>query len=139
MLPEPRSTDHPGGRTAQYTGHPTASAMAVKKSFVWALPEQAEAAASGPPGDDEGVMAGDSDSAGGALEGVAGTDGLAVSAPLGEAPLGLAEATPVGSVLVGTLGGRDVVVPQAALPTSRRQRTIGRRTSVAPGRARCTG
>ena len=35
-----------------------------------------------------------------------------------------------------SVGG--VVAPQAALPTTTRKRTIGRRTSVTPGRARCT-
>ena len=42
----PASTNQPLGSTAQYTGQDTASAIAVKKSRVFALPVQALAAVS---------------------------------------------------------------------------------------------
>jgi len=42
----PASTNQPAGRTAQYTGHRTASAIAAKKSCVFALPLQPFAAVS---------------------------------------------------------------------------------------------
>ena len=96
--------------------------------------------ASGPPGDADGVTIGDAVSLGGALDGLAGTDGLAVGGSLGDTSnVGLAEAPGVASVAVGTLGVSVDVTPQAAQPTARRKRTIGRRTSVTPGRNRCTG
>src|SRR6266550_4554549 len=42
----PASTNQPAGRIAQYTGQATASAIALKKSRVFALPVQALADAS---------------------------------------------------------------------------------------------
>ena len=119
--------------------------MAVKKSLVWALPEQAAAAASGPPGEADGLTDGDAVSVGGSLDGLdglGGTDGVSVGGSLGEtSTVGLAETIAVASVAAGSVGanvGVDVA-PQAARPTARRKRTSGRRTFVTPARTRSTG
>src|SRR6266540_219853 len=74
----PASTDQPAGSTAQNTGQPTASAMAVKKSFVSALPLQL-AAAVPPPARGVAVAANEGEDAaadGEGLSTVATTVGL---------------------------------------------------------------
>jgi hypothetical protein len=137
VLPDPRSTDQPAGSTAQYTDHWTASAIAVKKSLVWELPEQA--AAGGPPGVAVGVMFGDDVSLGGGLEASAVADALVLGSSLGDSAIvGLAEAGVEDSVCTAADGVTVAGVAQAALPTTKTKKTSGRRTSVTPGRARCT-
>jgi hypothetical protein len=109
----------------------------VKKSFVCELPEQE--AAGGPPGVGFAVMLGDDVSLGGALEAPASADALEVGSSLGEsAMVGLAETAAVESVGTIAVGVTVDGVAQAALPTTKTKRTSGRRTSVTPGRARCT-
>jgi hypothetical protein len=113
--------------------------MAVKKSLVWELPEHADAVPAGPLGVGDGVTFGDADSVGGTLDGVAGIDGLADGFVLGDTVTGrLAEAVAGVSVSIGTVGTGVDGAPHAALPAIRRKKAIGRRTSVTPGRARCT-
>jgi hypothetical protein len=132
------SIDQPAGSTAQYTGHWTASAIAVKKSLVWELPEQA--AAGGPPGGAVGETLGDDVSlGGGGLEASTVADALVVGSTLGDSAIvGLAETGSDGSACTPAVGTTVAGVAQAALPTTKTKRTSGRRTSVTPGRARCT-
>jgi hypothetical protein len=79
---------------------------------------------------------------GGALDGppgVADVEGLGVAGSVADPALGLAVTAFVASEAVGTPGGTDEVTPHAASPMARKRRTVGRRTSVTPGRAGCTG
>jgi hypothetical protein len=111
----------------------------VKKSLVCELPEHAAAVASGPPGVGDGVTFGDAVSVDGSLEGLASVDALRLGSTLGgDVSPSVAEAVAGGSVSRALLGTGVDGAPHAALPARRRKKAIGRRTSVTPGRARCT-